>query len=206
MAARAGVLRLYDNAGSTNAIKTRFLLAELGLEYERIVTPIGEAAVRPAGYRAVHPFEMVPALVDGDLTITESNTTLRYLAEREGRPDLRGEDPVRRARIDTLLDSLSLELRPKLWAVEEVAVYGLDAADDERAARVAALDDALERYDALADPDGPYLAGGFSIADCAVAGRLLNLPRLGLDATRHPRLARAYAAATARPAWRACLT
>ena len=107
---------LYDNRESTNANKVRFLLAELGLDHEIREMPLRD---KPDKYFEVHPFGLVPAVIDGDLVITESNVALRYLAEREGRSDLRGTTAAHRARIDGLLDTLSLELRPALWAAEE---------------------------------------------------------------------------------------
>lgn len=76
-------MRLYDNAGSTNAIKVRILLEELGLPCERIEVPLD--APKPAGYAELHPFGLIPTLVDGDVVVTESNVALRYLAEREAR-------------------------------------------------------------------------------------------------------------------------
>jgi glutathione S-transferase len=191
---------LYDNAGSTNAHKVRFLLAELGVAPERREVPLRD---KPASYLEVHPFGLVPALVDGDLVITESNTALRYLAEREGRADLRGEDPAQRARVDNLLDTLSLELRPALWGVEEIAIYRLQMGDAEAAGRRAALGTALAAYDRLLDADGPYALGTFTIADCALAGRALHIERLGLADDVAPRLRRSVAAARARPAWSA---
>jgi glutathione S-transferase len=196
-------LLLHDRTDSTNALKVRFLLGELGLGFERREVPPGD--VRPASYRAVHPFGLVPALVDGDLVVTESNVALRYLAEREGREDLRGSDPRRRAWIDGLLDTLSLEVRPALWGVEELVVYGLEVPDDERAARMAALVAALTAYDTLLAPEGPFAAGAFSIADCALAGRGKHLDRLGLPDDVAPRLRRYVAAAQARPAYVAAL-
>lgn len=73
---------LYDNRDSTTASKVRFLLAELGLDYEVREMPLRN---KPGEYFEIHPFGLVPALIDGDLVITESNVALRYLAEREGR-------------------------------------------------------------------------------------------------------------------------
>ncbi|MEA2172177.1 MAG: stringent starvation protein [Solirubrobacteraceae bacterium] len=189
---------LYDNRSSTNAIKVRFLLAELGVAAELRETPLRD---KPAEYLDLHPFGLVPTLVDGALVITESNVALRYLAEREGRDDLRGEDPARRARIDNLMDTLSLELRPALWGVEEIEVYGLDVADEP--VRRAALDAALDAFERLLDPEGPYVLRSFTIADCAIAGRCQHLERLGLADGAAPRLRRAVAAAHARAAWAA---
>ena len=188
---------LYDHPDSTNALKVRFALAELGLEAERVEVPLD--GPKPASYATVHPFGLIPALDDDGFVLTESNTILRYLAEREGRADLRGADPVARARVDGLLDTLSLELRPKVWAVEEIAVYGLAAPDREE--RLTTLAAALDAYDTLLDPDGPYALGSLTVADFALAGRLLHLPRLGLPAGTAPRLHRSLAAARERPAY-----
>jgi glutathione S-transferase len=191
------VLTLYDNRGSTNAIKVRFLLAELGLDYERIDVPL---AGKPAWYGEIHPFNLLPALVDGDLTVTESNTALRYLADREGRDDLYPRDPERRARVDMLLDSLSLELRPALWAAEEPVVYGLPSDVDWRPG----LDTALTGYERLLADDG-YAVGDFSIADCAIAGRMHYIGRLPIDLGRYPHLDRVLELTFARPAYQAAV-
>lgn len=188
-------MRLYDNAGSTNAIKVRILLEELGLACERSEVPLD--GPKPEGYDALHPFGLIPALVDGDVVVTESNVALRYLAEREGRADLRGGTPAERARIDVLLDSLSLQVRPALVSVEEVALYGASVRDLD--ARVAALERALIAYDRLLDPEGPWAAGKtFTIADCALGGRAIHVPRLPLAPACAPRLRRVLAALAAR--------
>lgn len=194
-------MRLYDNPGSTNAIKVAVLLDELGVECERILTPM--RGPKPAGYP--HPFGMVPVLVDGDVVITESNVALRYLAERFERPDLRGATPAERARIDVLLDSLSLEVRPALWGVEEFAIYGDPVSNEGE--RIATLEQQLAGYDQLLDPDGPWAtSAGLTIADCALAGRAFHVPKLPLDPACAPRLRRVLTALAARPSVRAATT
>jgi len=193
---------LYDNLASTNAHKVRLLLAELALEAER--RPV-ELHRPTADYLRLHPFGLVPTLVDGDLVITESNVALRYLAEREGRGDLRGATPAMRARVDMLLDSLSLEVRPAAWELERIVVYG-EVADEATITRArATLRDAVSAYDRLLDQTGPHALGSLTIADCAIAGRLHHFDRLGLDPEAAPRLDRTLAAMRARPAWRAAV-
>ena len=49
----AAVLALYDHPISGNAQKVRFLLAELGLEYERRAVPIERP--RPQWYADINP-------------------------------------------------------------------------------------------------------------------------------------------------------
>ena len=176
------------------------LLHELRLAWESV--ELEQWAPRPEGYTDLHPFGLIPTLVDDGLVITESNVALRYLAEREGRDDLRGATPAERAVIDGLLDSLSLELRPALWGVEEFAIYGGDV--EEQAPRVATLEQQLTAYDTLLHPGGPWATGeAFTIADCALAGRALHLPKLPLNPSCAPRLRRVRAALGERPAFRA---
>jgi glutathione S-transferase len=191
------MLTLHDNRGSTNALKVRFLLHELGLAAALVDVPLDE---KPDSYLALHPFGLVPTLVDDDVVVTESNSALRYLAEREGRADLRGATPAERARIDCLLDSLSLEVRPALWGAEAGAIYGHPETPGWREA----LDRALDGYERMLAPDG-HATGPFTIADCAIAGRMLHLPELPVDLARWPRLARVLRLATDRPAFRAAV-
>jgi len=192
---------LYDSPGSTNGLKGRFLVGELGLDVERIVVPLG--AERPAWYRAIHPFATVPCLVDGDLVVVESNTILRYLADRAGRSDLYPRDAAARARVDQLLDVVSLQVRPVLWEAELVTIYGDASVDPAHAG--GALDDlgaALAAFDRLLDAGG-HATGTFSIADCAIAARLSNLPRMPVDLARYPATRHLLETVCSRPAFRA---
>ena len=72
---------LYDNPASSNALKVRFLLAELGLAYDRHEVPM--LRPRPDDYVALNPFTGIPTLDDDGFVLTESNAILRYLALRE---------------------------------------------------------------------------------------------------------------------------
>ena len=73
---------------------------------------------------AVNPLGGIPALVEGDFRLAESNTILRYLADREGRDDLDPRDPQARATVDWVLDLWALVVRPALFPYES-AQYGI---------------------------------------------------------------------------------
>ena len=79
-------LVLYDHPVSSNALKVRFLLAELGLEHERRRVELSRP--RDPAYVALNPMGTVPLLLDGDFALAESHAILRYLADREQRDDL----------------------------------------------------------------------------------------------------------------------
>ena len=168
-------LMLYDTRDSSNALKLRFLLAELGLAAELVEVAL--AGERPGWYRELHPFATVPCLVDGELVITESNAALRYLARRDGRDDLYPADPALAARVDALMDALSLQLRPLLWAVEEPIQSGGGAADP---AAVRELAHGLVAWERLLAANGE-LRTRFTIADIAITGRMAKIHTLPIE-------------------------
>lgn len=194
---------LYDNRGSSNALKVRFLLAEVGLEADLVDVPLDDD--RPPWYRDVHPFGTVPCLVEGDLRLVESNTILRYLADREGRDDLYPRGLRERARVDDLLDALSLAVRPALWELELRTYYATSPYPPyEVAAAREGLSRAMLGWESLIEPGG-FVTGTFSIADIAAAARMWVLPQLPIDLTPFPKTRQMLEAVTARPAYRAAL-
>jgi glutathione S-transferase len=201
-------LALYDNPTSSNALKARFLLAELGLPYERRTIPLTRP--RPAAYVALNPLAGVPTLVDGDLTLSESHAILRYLARREGREDLYPPAPAEAARVDEFLDRFQATLRPALFRHERVALgytpaggLGSGTRDPERAARVAEeIRPQLELLDGLVG-EGAVVLGRFTIADCALAPALNRTRHTGLELGPFRRLRALLESITARPSWAA---
>lgn len=199
-------LVLYDNPMSSNALKVRFLLAELGLPYER--RTVAFPYPRPAEYLALNPVGGIPTLVDEGFVLAESQAILRYLADREGRDDLYPAAPRERARVDEFLDRFATGFRPAFFRHERLALGyapgkgGRDAVarDPEGAARVAGeIRPTLEVLDALVEPAGAVL-GRFTIADCALAPVLHRATQTGLDLTALPRLQALGEALMARPA------
>jgi glutathione S-transferase len=200
-------VRLYDNPRSSNALKIRVLLAELGVAYERVEVPLADP--RPDWYLALNPVGRVPALEDGDLLLTESQAILRYLADREGAQELYGRDPRERAPVDEFLDRFAQTLRPALFRVEAAAlcytpgVGFVPENGDPEAARNAerAIAGTLALFDRLVAPGGGYALGRFTIADCAAAPALFRSIRTGLDLGPYPALARWRETLLARPAF-----
>ena len=150
-------LVLYTNPASSNAMKVRFLLAELGLEYERKHVPIGRP--RPDWYVEIYPFGTIPFMRDGDLELGESNAMLRYLASREGRTDLYPAELAERARVDWALDAWSTQLRGPFFPAERIALMqtpidegGSRAEDADQAELAEAIEavkpklDVMERF------------------------------------------------------------
>jgi glutathione S-transferase len=74
-------LRLYDYAGSCNCYKVRLLLAQLGLEYERVSLDIFNGETLTDEYARINPIRTTPVLEVGGRHLPESSAILFYLAQ-----------------------------------------------------------------------------------------------------------------------------
>ena len=103
-------MKYYYHPGSPNCRKVSAVIEMLGVDakYEFVDLPKGKQA-QPE-FLAVNPNGMVPALVDGDTTVLESNCIIIYLAEKTG-SDLWPEDaPSRDPPLD-VLGAVALHVR-----------------------------------------------------------------------------------------------
>ena len=78
------MIRFYYNA-APNPMKVALLLEELGAKYEAIPIDTRKGEQFAADYLAVNPNGKVPAIVDGDATVFDSNAILLYLADKAQR-------------------------------------------------------------------------------------------------------------------------
>ena len=78
------MLKFFYNA-APNPMKIALLLEELGLSYEAIPVDTRQGQQFAPEYLAVNPNAKVPAIVDGDVTVFDSNAILLFLADREKR-------------------------------------------------------------------------------------------------------------------------
>ena len=76
-------MRLFHVAGSRSA-RVRWLLEELGLDYELETYQLGDRAMKTPEFREQSPLGKVPALHDGDLKLHESGAIVMYLLETYG--------------------------------------------------------------------------------------------------------------------------
>lgn len=199
------MLQLLGRRTSSNVQKVLWLLAELSLPYERrdVGGPFG--GNRDADYLRLNPNGVVPTLLDGETVVWESNTILRYLANRVGSSPLYPIEPAARSYcemwMDWQLSTLSPTITPlyisliRTRPTERDAEYEAVLAQHARA-RFCILNQRLA--------ERPFLAGDrLTLADVALgvyAYRWFNL-----DVERGaelPNLRRWYERLAERPAFR----
>jgi len=84
-------------SGAPNPMKVALMLEETGLPYEPVPVDTRKGEQHKPEFLAINPNAKVPAIVDGDVTVFDSNAILLYLAEKTGKflpantPSLRGE-------------------------------------------------------------------------------------------------------------------
>ena len=78
------MLKFYYS-GAPNPTKVALFLEETGLPYEAIPVDTRKGDQHKPEYLAINPNAKVPAIVDGDAVVFDSNAILLYLAEKTGK-------------------------------------------------------------------------------------------------------------------------
>jgi len=72
-------------SGAPNPMKVALMLEECGLAYEPVPVDTRKGEQHKPDYLAINPNGKVPAIVDGDAVVFDSNAILLYLAEKTGK-------------------------------------------------------------------------------------------------------------------------
>ena len=78
------MLKFYYS-GAPNPMKVALFLEEAGIPYEAIPVDTRKGDQHQPDFLAVNPNAKVPVIVDGDVTVFDSNAILLYLAEKTGK-------------------------------------------------------------------------------------------------------------------------
>ncbi len=175
-------MRLHDYPGSCNCYKVRLLLAQLGLQYERVPVDIFAGETLTAAFAAVNPARTTPVLeTDDGRCLPESAAILTYLAA--GTP-LMPEDAFERAEVIRWLVYEQTDVIPAIAGLRFRLLTGRLAAGDPDAVARRRLAGAVLRL--LDDhlTDRTFLVGDrYSIADIAVYGYTHRAHEAGIDLT-----------------------
>lgn len=163
-------MKLLGRLSSINVRKVAWTLDELGIEHVRVDWGTGFRDPTTPDFLALNPNAQIPVLMDGDFVLWESNTIIRYLANKFGDEDFFPTKPKRRARIEQWIDWQATDLN-MAWRVAFPALArGLPADTDAVAASVKAWNGKIAILDAHLATSGEFLAGEtFTLGDIPTA-------------------------------------
>jgi glutathione S-transferase len=175
------MITIWGRRDSSNVQKVLWCCDELGLQFERIDIGGTFGGNKENAYLDINPNGLVPTIQDGDFTLWESNSIMRYLVDKYGQGKLLPDTPEGRADANRWMDWQLSVLNPAIVPLFSGLVR---TAPDSRNA--GAIHAALEKSAAawrLVErhlQGRLYLAGGeFSIGDIPLgvwAYRWFGLP------------------------------
>ncbi len=80
------MIRLYTYSLSGHAHRVELFLSLLGLQFEKTEVDLKHGAQKSPEFTALNPWQQVPVIQDGDVTLADSNAILTYLALRYDPP------------------------------------------------------------------------------------------------------------------------
>jgi glutathione S-transferase len=175
------MLKIWGRTNSVNVQKVLWCLAEIDVPYERVDAGLKHGKNKEPWFLALNPNGRVPLLQDGDFSLWESNTIVRYLAAKHGLGTLCPKSLETRAHAERWMDwQLSVLVHPVsivFWNLIRTPATGPDraaiaAATEEANRAVTLLDRHLAKQDFVAGPR-------FSMGDIPVGAtvhRWLALP------------------------------
>jgi glutathione S-transferase len=190
------MLKFYSGAGSPYAWPVHLALLHKGIPFELTVLSFGNKDHLKPEFVALNPRHRVPAIVDDDFVLWESNAILEYLDERfpEG-PALFPMEMQSRARVRRLMHEITCYVSPIARAIGS-EIFRKPAAEwnrEEIATQRALLAHELAHFEAAMH--GDFFEGELSAADFRLYPNLATLkrydlrePSLGFAAMPGPKL------------------
>ncbi len=201
------MLRILGRANSFNVRKVLWTCDEIGIPFEREDWGRGYQPTSDPQFLEVNPIGLVPAVIDGNVVLRESNTIVRYLASKHGRSDLYPLDLAARANVEQWMDwanyETSISLRGAfLGGMLNEPPWNNPWFIEQGRRQISKEVGQLDRHFTAAKT--PYVAGAtFTVADIPiglVVNRWFNLNNIERPA--YPAVAAYYDRLGERPAYR----
>ncbi len=203
-------LILYSYWRSSAAYRVRLALNLKGIDYR--IQPVHLARDggehRQPAYLAINPQGLVPLLVDGDVTISQSLAIIEYLEETVPSPALLPADPAARARVRSLAQIIACDIHPldnlrvTNYLRDELGI-GAEAGRVWYAHWIRTGFDALESRLASEPYTGKFCHGDQpGLVDIFLVPQIYNALRFEFDMTPYPTLRRVHAACQTLDAFR----
>jgi glutathione S-transferase len=176
-------MKLYYHPLSGHSHRARLFLSLLGIEHQLIEVDLAAAEHKSAEFLKMNRFGQVPVLVDGDITLADSNAILVYLARKHGDAQWLPQAPAQEAAVQRWLSVAAGEIAFGPAAARLITVFGAKYNAEELIARA-------HRILKLIDEElagGAFIVGTHpTIADLALYSYIARAPEGNVDLSFYP--------------------
>jgi glutathione S-transferase len=197
-------MKYYYHPASPNCRKVSALIEMLGIDAEHVFVNLPKGEQATPEFLAINPNGMVPALVDDDTTILESNCILIYLAEKVGSELWSETDKL------DILRWMFWEQSHFMYAAGTLffqkllkPLIGQEPDEVRIAEAVAKFRRHAKALDGHLEGRGWLVGDTMTLADLAVAAQLTYAEATGLPMDEFPNVQRWAAAIEELEAWKA---
>jgi maleylacetoacetate isomerase/maleylpyruvate isomerase len=191
-------MQLYNYFRSSASYRVRIALALKGLDYNYTAIHLQKDEHLAESYAALSAARLLPTLVDGEHTITQSLAIIEYLEETHPQPPLLPASPADRARVRALALDIACEIHPiDNLRVLRYLVRDMHVSEDDKNRWyrhwVETGLEVVERR--LAAQPGTYCHGDSpTLADCTLVPQIFNAQRMDCRLDHVPNVMRVFEA------------
>ncbi|MGY0217871.1 stringent starvation protein SspA [Endozoicomonadaceae bacterium StTr2] len=183
--AKRSSMTFYSDPADHYSHRVRIVLAEKGVAVDiRDVDPEN----KPEELADINPYNSLPALVDRDLVLYESNVMMEYLDERFPHPPLLPVYPVTRAQSRLMMYRIQRD-----WCVLADEILDPKTKETPAARARKALRESLLAVAPIFAEKPYFMSEEFTLVDCCVAPLLWRLPVLGIELPKQGKAIQDYA-------------
>jgi glutathione S-transferase len=199
-------MKLYINPMSSNARRATMAAIALDVPVELVMVDMRQGEHRQPSFLAINPIGKVPALVDGDLCLSESWAIMLYLASVSPHATLYPTEPKARARVHQWMFWAANHFHPRVSVLDfENMIKGWmnmgppDADIVEKAG--VEVDRLAGQLNAQLEKTAFACGATMTIADYALSTVLQTIDMAKLPVKHHPALMAWFDKMRATPAW-----
>lgn len=175
------MLKLFCFPRSGNSREVKIVLAEKNIPYEQVNVHANNNAVKESPeFKKASPNGKVPAIIDGDVYMSEAFLINQYLDEKHPTPLLMPADEKKKEEIQQFVAVIDkkLVLNIGLLVIECLLKPKPEQREDFKEKKRAELLEGLRELDRRLEGK-EYLFGDYSLADIAITPHIAALPILG---------------------------
>lgn len=172
------MMKLYYDTPSGHSHRARLFLSLADAPVEIVDVPLREGAHKSPEYLQINPFGQLPALVDGDVIVADSNAILVYVAKKFGKTEWLPEDAAGAAAVQRWLSVAAGQIAFGPAAARLVTLFGAKLNAEEAINRAHAV---LKLIDAELASRDFIAANHATIADVALYSYIAAAPEGNVD-------------------------